>query len=97
MKGPAPPVFQNSKNPPQLGIFKAERLTMPKAVAPVRPAFAYTGGKSILGLTKKTLPTTHEGFVELAGILRKNGHNIRVNSGAQLKNIRANFIRRLGL
>jgi hypothetical protein len=97
IKEPAPPVFQNSKNPPQLGIFKAERMTMPKAVAPIRPPFSYTGGKSILGLTKKNLPTTHEGYVKLAEVLRQNGHNIRVNSGAQLKNIRANFIRRLGL
>ena len=72
-------------------------MTMPKATAPVRPPYAYVGGKSILGLTRKNLPTTHEDFVKLAEILRKNGHTIRVNSGASVKNIRANFIRRLGL
>jgi hypothetical protein len=49
------------------------------------------------GLTRATLPTTREGYVELAAKLRKDGHNIRVNSGSQLKSIRANFIKRLGL
>ena len=98
LSGPAPPVFQDSKAPPQLGIFASQRMTMPKAVAPLRTPFGFTGGKKgPFGLTKQTLPTTHEGFVQLAEMLRKNGHNIRVNSGAQLKNIRANFIRRLGL
>jgi hypothetical protein len=98
LSGPAPPVFQDSKAPPQLGIFASQRMTMPKAVAPLRQPFGFSGGKKgPMGLTKQNLPTTHEGFVQLAGVLRKNGYNIRVNSGGQLKNIRANFIRKLGL
>ena len=48
-------------------------------------------------LTRATLPKTREGFVELAEKLRGSGHKIRVNSGSQLKSIRANFIRKLGL
>jgi hypothetical protein len=49
------------------------------------------------GLTRATLPKTREGFMELAEKLKGQGHNIRVNSGSQLKNIRANFIRKLSL
>jgi hypothetical protein len=95
---PQPAVFQNSKAPPQLGIFAAKRIGIPKAVLPQpRKVFSYTGGKSILGLTRKNLPTTREGYVELADKLKGSGHTIRVNSGSSMKNIRANFIRRLGL
>ena len=49
------------------------------------------------GLTRATLPTTRDGYVALASKLRGMGHNIRVNSGSQLKSIRANFIKKLGL
>jgi hypothetical protein len=93
-----PPVFQNSKAPPQLGIFSAKRMGIPKVVLPQpRKVFSYSGGASILGLTRKNLPKTREGYVELADKLKGSGHNIRVNSGSSMKNIRANFIRRLGL
>lgn len=50
-----------------------------------------------MGLTRETLPTTRDGFVKLAAKLREAGHNIRVNSGSQLKSIRANFIKKLDL
>ena len=53
--------------------------------------------KSVSGLTRATLPKAREGFMELAEKLKGQGHNIRVNSGSQLKNIRANFIRKLSL
>lgn len=93
-----PAVFQNSKAPPQLGIFAAKRLGIPKAVLPQpRKVFSYSGGASILGLTRKNLPKTREEYVELADKLKGSGHTIRVNSGSSIKNIRANFIRRLGL
>lgn len=49
------------------------------------------------GLTKESLPDTREGYVALAEELRGQGHKIRVNSGSQLKSIRANFIKKLGL
>jgi hypothetical protein len=49
------------------------------------------------GLTRATLPKDREGYVALASKLRGMGHNIRVNSGSQLKSIRANFIKKLGL
>ena len=46
---------------------------------------------------REDLPKTREGFVGLAETLRGQGHNIRVNSGSSLSNIRQNFIRRLKL
>jgi hypothetical protein len=95
---PAPPVFQNSASPSQMKLFSAKRMPLPVAVLPQpRPVFAYTGGASILGLTRKNLPKTREGFVELADKLKGSGHTIRVNSGSSIKNIRANFVRRLNL
>ena len=85
------PQFQNSQSPPQLGIFAAQRLQTPQTVlTQPRAAFSFIGGR-------KGLPKTREGFVELAAKLKGMGHPIRVNSGSDLKNIRANFIRRLGL
>lgn len=97
-RAPKPPMFQNSKAPPQLGIFAAKRVGLPKTVLPQpRKVFSYSGGQSILGLTRKNLPITREGYVELSDKLKGSGHNIRVNSGSSIKNIRANFIRRLGL
>jgi hypothetical protein len=73
-------------------------MGIPQAVLPQpRKVFSFTGGASILGLTRKNLPKTREGYVELADKLKGSGHTIRVNSGSNLKNIRANFIRRLGL
>lgn len=56
------------------------------------------GGAKSATLTRSTLPTTRDGFVSLAAELRKKGTaDIRINSGSQLKSIRANFIKRLGL
>jgi hypothetical protein len=43
------------------------------------------------------LPKDRDGYVALAAELRGKGHDIRVNSGSQLKSIRANFIKKLGL
>lgn len=44
------------------------------------------------------LPTTREGFVDLAYFLRgARGMNIKVYTGSTLTNIRKNFIKRLGL
>ena len=54
-------------------------------------------GKGAHGLTRATLPTDREGFVALSQKLKGMGHYIRVNSGSQLKSIRANFIKKLGL
>jgi hypothetical protein len=82
-KGPHNPILKK-----QLAEEK-ERTTL----TPGKPK----GGKSLLGLTRATLPKTREGYVELAAKLKGMGHPIRVNSGSQLKSIRANFIKRLGL
>jgi hypothetical protein len=49
------------------------------------------------GLTRATLPTDREGYVALSQKLKGMGVYVRVNSGSQLKNIRANFIKKLGL
>jgi hypothetical protein len=46
---------------------------------------------------RDSLPDTREGFVSLAKELKGHGHDIRVNSGSSLANIRQNFIRRLKL
>ena len=43
------------------------------------------------------LPTTREGFVDLARVLRTQGVIVRVNEGSSMANIRKNFIKRLGL
>jgi hypothetical protein len=48
-------------------------------------------------MNRQSLPKTREGFVALAEELKGHGHNIRVNSGSSLPNIRQNFIRRLKL
>jgi hypothetical protein len=47
--------------------------------------------------SRADLPKTRDGFVALAAELKGQGHNIRVNSGSSLANIRQNFIRRLKL
>jgi hypothetical protein len=53
---------------------------------------------SLFGLgSRADLPTTREGYCELAKKMTGKGHPIRVNSGSQLKSIRANFIKKLGL
>jgi hypothetical protein len=53
---------------------------------------------SLFGLgSRADLPTTREGYCELAKKMSGKGHPIRVNSGSQLKSIRANFIKKLGL
>jgi len=43
------------------------------------------------------LPTTREGYVNLARVLRTQGILLRVNEGSTMVNIRKNFIKRLGL
>lgn len=71
-----------------------------KAVLPPGTAKHILPGRSLggsHGLTKESLPDTREGYVALAEELRGQGHKIRVNSGSQLKSIRANFIKKLGL
>ena len=50
-----------------------------------------------LGITRATLPSTREGYVELASKLSGMGHKVRVNKSSQLKSIRANFIKKFGL
>jgi hypothetical protein len=55
------------------------------------------GKPSPHGLTRAMLPKDRDGYVALAAELRGKGHDIRVNSGSQLKSIRANFIKKLGL
>ena len=53
---------------------------------------------SLFGLgSRKDLPKTREGYCDLAKKMCGAGHPIRVNSGSQLKSIRANFIKKLGL
>lgn len=67
-----------------------------KAVLPPGTAKHILPGRTH-NVTKDTLPDTREGYVALADKLRGQGHSIRVNSGSQLKSIRANFIKKLGL
>lgn len=43
------------------------------------------------------LPTTREGFIDLARVLRSQGIIVRVYEGSTMANIRKNFIKRLGL
>jgi hypothetical protein len=43
------------------------------------------------------LPTTREGFIDLARVLRTQGIIVRVYEGSTMANIRKNFIKRLGL
>jgi hypothetical protein len=66
---------------------KTKAPKAPKAILPGRTH----------NVTKETLPTDRDGYVKLAEELRGQGHKIRVNSGSQLKSIRANFIKKLGL
>lgn len=68
-----------------------------KAKRDAKPPAKGKGKPLPSSLTRDTLPTTREGFVGLAAKLKGSGHNIRVNGGSQLKSIRANFIKRLGL
>ena len=82
------PMFQDTAS----GIFSAPRIPLPVSKAPKKAPFAYTGG-----LTRKTLPKDREGFEKLAEQLKGQGKVIRINSGSQLKSIRANFIKHLGL
>jgi hypothetical protein len=75
---------------PERSTRKRGAVQMPIREAPqIAPAFP--------DVSRSNLPTTREGFVELATKLRGKGHNIRVNSGSQLKNIRQNFIKKLKL
>ena len=57
----------------------------------------YFSGKGGKKMTRADLPKTREGFVKLADELKGHGHNIRVNSGSELKHIRQNFIKKLAL
>ena len=85
------PQFQNT--PSASGIFSAPRMNAaPVSAPPKRPPFGFIGG-----LTRKTLPKDREGFEKLAELLKGHGKTIRINSGSQLKSIRANFIKHLGL
>jgi hypothetical protein len=54
-------------------------------------------GKGHVPSSRAELPKSREGFVALAETLKGHGHNIRVNSGSSMSNIRQNFIRRLKL
>jgi len=67
-----------------------------KAVLPPGTAKHILPGRTH-NVTKETLPSDRDGYVKLAETLRGQGHKIRVNSGSQLKSIRANFIKKLGL
>lgn len=109
LKAPAPapaPVFRRMAPPtgraPADAAAAAERRSLVSdmmAQAPdiplVEPVPRPMGRGKLL--TRAMLPKDREGYVELAAKLRGMGHNIRVNSGSQLKSIRANFIKKLGL
>ena len=77
---------------PKRSLLPGRTLAPKKPILPGR-----TLGSGSHGLTKESLPTDRDGYVKLAEELRAKGINIRVNSGSQLKSIRANFIKKLGL
>jgi hypothetical protein len=50
------------------------------------------------GMTRQSLPTTLDGFKALAdSMVKSGGARIRINKNSTLKNVRRNFIKRLGL
>jgi hypothetical protein len=67
----------------------------PRDLPKERTYAEYFSGKG--KMSRADLPKTREGFVKLAEELKGHGTIIRVNSGSALKNIRQNFIRKLGL
>jgi hypothetical protein len=84
------------KNPTR-SLKKAQMPTAAaKQVAPTLAVSEITGSGSS-GLTRASLPKTREGFEALAAELRGKGQNVRINKNSQLKNIRANFIRKFKL
>ena len=72
----------------------AQRYT-PQNLPKERTWGEYFSGKG--KMTRADLPKTRDGFVKLAEELKGHGRHIRVNSGSDLKNIRQNFIKKLGL
>ena len=85
------PMFQDSAS----GIFSAARMpNAPVTSVPTRQPFSFVGGA---GLTRKTLPKTVDGFMELAKSLEGSGTKIAVRPTSKLSSIRATFIRKLKL
>ena len=66
----------------------------PVTSVPTRQPFSFVGGA---GLTRKTLPKTVDGFMELAKSLEGSGTKIAVRPTSKLSSIRATFIRKLKL
>ena len=84
------PMFQETAK----GIFSAKRMpNAPVTSVPIRTPFSFVGGD----ITRKTLPKTVEGFMELAKKLEGSGTKIAVRPTSKLASIRATFIRKLGL
>ncbi len=88
--------------PARMGHRKPLDNQMPVREAPqMAPSFsdaaAGAHSQAPLNMTRGSLPTTREGYVELASKLSGMGHKVRVNKSSQLKSIRANFIKKFGL
>jgi hypothetical protein len=88
--------FAKAGLPPPKGRGRKKLSLRAKLAEPPKGETPQTG-EGRHGLTRASLPKDREGFVTLSQKLKGMGHNIRVNSGSQLKSIRANFIKKLGL
>jgi hypothetical protein len=97
------PVRRKLRTPAEAPARKRIAPTRVEGKVEVAPAFAQA---TVIPMSRDDLPTTIEGFDRLAKTINsmregerptKNKQPIVVNAGSQLRNIRLNFIRRLGL
>lgn len=89
--------FLNPRGEPKVRILLKPEVARAIARAPAGRAVPQV----ILPTSQSQLPTTREGFDELAKAINRtggiNGSNIQVYAGSSVANIRKNFVKRLGL